>query len=289
MSILGISPIGTGLGPFGGTGLITVLGIIPISNNTFSVIFDRVPKSLDPMSASSATNEENYLLEAIDPTITTANGQKVVPDGLVVPKWYPYSATATQDKEDMKQIIVASDTQLEAGVDYSVTISESICGQDGETFAGPNQFKFKGPGVAPTLSNAQISVERYRDFDYLINAPEGEKNMVYKFEDNNDIALQGAQLSLQKRIYRRIFTDPGAFSWAPNYGSGVQLKSLARTQSLQSLTNTINAQILQEPDVVDAGTEVALTTLPQGSFLYVTTRVKRLDARTYVLNFAEPI
>jgi len=289
MSILGISPIGTGLGPFGGIGLITVRGVIPLSNNSFSVIFDRVPKSLDPMSASSATNEENYLLEAIDPTITTANGQKVVPDGLVVPEWYPYSALAVQDKEDPKQIIISSDTQLEAGVDYSVTISEAICGEGGETFAGPNKFYFKGPGVAVTLSNSQKSVERYRDFDYLINAPEGEKNMVYKFADNKDIALQGAQLSLQKRIYRRIFTNPGAFSWAPDYGSGLQVKSLAKTQSLQSLTNTINAQILQEPDVVEAGTNVALTTIDQGSFLYVTARVKRLDARTYVLNFAEPI
>lgn len=289
MSVFGIDPLGSGLGPAGGPGLITVLGVLPASNNRFVVVFDREPESLDPQSFASATNEENYALEAVNPAIVTGNGQIYIPPGEVVPTREPYSATATIDEEDPKQIEVATDAALESRVRYSVTISTSIRGKNGETFAGPNVFDFRALRFAPQASRVTISEERYRDFDYVVNAEPGQPNQVYRIEDNGDIALQSASLSLRKRIFRRVFTDPGGLSWAPGYGVGVKVKKLAKAGSSQALANLINEQIQEEPDVLQAGTTVSVDRTTAGTFVNVESRVQRSDARTVRVVFSERV
>ena len=292
MSILGLSPLGTDLGPAGGLGLITVLGVLPVSNNTFAVVFDREPLTLDQDAVDSAINEENYTLSPIDPAIVAADGTVYVPPGKVVPTRGARSAIArrdTVDPIDPNQILVSSDVTLEPGVDYSVVVSPAIKGADGETFAGPTDFTFTAPDIAPVLSPVQVSEERYRDFDYVINAPDPAGNQVYRFDANGDIGIQSAAVSLRKRIYRRVFTDPGAFSFLPEYGAGLQVKSLARTNAIQNLANTINAQILQEPDVVDSGTSVTVDTTIQGTFVNVDSRVVRNDSRVVRVLFSEPV
>lgn len=289
MSVYGLSPLGTGLGPFGGPGLITVLGVLPLSNNKFVVVFDVEPQTLDPQAYTSATNEDNYTLAAVDPTLVASDGTKQVPKGEVVPTRFPFSAVAEQDAEDDKQIIVAADSALEPHVRYDVTISTSICGADGESFAGPTVFRFRAPLLSPTLSIVQTSEQRYRDFDYTVNAGPGESEQVYRIEANNDIAIQDAALSLRKRIYRRVFTDPGGFAFAPGYGVGVKVKRLAKAGAMQDLANTITQQILQEPDVINAATDVSIDNTTQGTFINVDTRVQRNDARTVQIRFSEPL
>lgn len=289
MSIYGIDPLGSGLGPAGGPGLITVLGVLPESNNRFVVIFDREPESLDPQSFASATNEENYTLAAIDPAVVTGNGDIFVPSGEVVPTREPYSATAEVDSVDPKQIVVATDAALESRVRYSVTISTSIKGKNGETFAGPTVFEFRALRYAPPKNRLVISEERYRDFDYVINAGTDQKNQVYRIEDNGDIAIQPASISLRKRIYRRVFTDPGGLSWAPGYGAGIRVKRLAKAGSSQSLANLINEQIQAEPDVAYAGTSVSVDRTTAGTFINVESRVQRTDAREVRVVFSERV
>jgi len=289
MSIFGTSPLGTDLGPAGGMGLITVLGLLPLSNNKWIVVWDRPPKSLDPTAVTSGTNPENYTLEAIDPTITAPNGDKFVPDGEYVPTRFPYTATAEVDKIDPTQIILASDSTLQQFVDYQVTISPSICGANDETFAGPNVFTFRAPRLSSQLTKAtQISEQRYRDFDYVIAPKQGELGQTYRIEASGDIGIQDAEVSLKKRVYRRIFTNPGGFAWLPNYGVGMGIKKLVKSGQLQDLSNRIAAQIQQEPDVISAGVEVFRDNTSQGSFVQVEAYIQRSDSRTSRFTFREP-
>jgi hypothetical protein len=289
MSVFGKSPLGTGPGPFGGPGLITVLGVLPQSNNQFVVVFDTEPKTLDPQSAVSASNEENFALQAIDPTLTADDGTVIVPKGEVVPTRFPYTGVSEQDQEDPTQIICTTDSALQPGVRYQVTISPTICGADGETFVGPDVFAFRAPGLSRQLSFVQISEERYRDFDYIINPQAGEVGQTYRQEANGDIGIQDAQTSLRKRIYRRIFTDPGGFAWAPGYGVGVRVKALAKTQRLQELASIVSEQVSKEPDVINVGTEVFIDRQSVGTFLQIECFVQQRDSRARRFTFQEPL
>lgn len=287
MSAYGVSPLGEGLGPFGGPGLITVFGVLPESNDTFLVVFDRVPNTLDVGAPDSATHPANYTLQAIDPSYTAADGSVHVPKGAVVPTRLPYSAVVEQDADDPKQIRVFSDVMLEPGVRYKVTVSPNICGADGEVFAGPTTFEFTAPGVPTTPSPEVTVVEQYRDLDYVIAGGPNTQTQVYRFEPTGDIALQDAQTSLRKRIYRRIFTDPGAFAWSPDYGVGVKVKALAKAGRLHNLAATIREQVGREPDVDDVGVTVRLERTGTGTFVNVDLRVLRRDARVVRLAFRE--
>jgi len=290
VTAFGQSPLGTGPGPFGGPGLITVLGVLPLSNGEFVVVFDTPPEVLDPQAFTSATNEENFALAAIDPSYTATDGTVVVPPGEFVPTRFPKSAIASEDPDgDPTQIVVAADSALQPRVRYEVTISPSICGANGETFAGPNVFEFRAPGLSRQLSVTEISQERYRDFDYIIEPRPGEVSQVYRQDANGDIGLQDAVTSLRKRIYRRVFTDPGAFSWLPEYGVGVKVKSLARAGRLQELAGLIAEQIKAEPDVVNAGVEVSVDRTGSGTFVNIAAFVQQRDATTRRLLFSEPL
>lgn len=288
MSVYGKAPLGEGLGPFGGPGLITVLGVLPASNTSYVVVFDRVPKTLDVAAFDDATNPENYTLTAIDPTYTAADGTVVVPEGKVVPTRFPYSALAEPDKVDPQQVEVFADAALEPGVEYQVQVSPSICGADGETFAGPTTFTFTALGVPDTLSPRAEVVEKYRDLDYVISGP-AEQTQVYRFDPTGDIGLQDAATSLRKRIYRRVFSDPGAFAWMPDYGVGVKVKALAKAGRLHNLASTVQEQVQREPDVADVGVTVRLDRTPTGAFVNIDLRVLRQDERVVRLSFREAV
>jgi hypothetical protein len=267
------------------------LGVVRVSNNSFAVVFDVEPETLDPLAYDSGTNEQNYTLTAVDPSIVTGSGETWVPRGEVVPRRFPVSGVAEKDTLDPTQIIVTSDAAMEPGVRYTVEVSSLITGADGETFAGPTEFEFRAPGLPREARSPRVeSEERYRDLDYIIRTKTpGEREQTYRLESNGDIGIQDAQTSLKKRIARRIFTDPGAFAWAPDYGVGVRVKSLARSGRIQELSNVIAEQVQREPDVLMAGVEVSLDRNTSGAFLNVTVRVRRNDARDQKILFSEPL
>jgi len=266
-----------------------VRGVLPVSNNSFVVIFDRVPKSLDPQAVNSATNEENFTLAMIDPTLTASDGTQVVPKGTVVPTRFPYVGLSDLDDLDPEQVQCFTDSAIQPGVKCSVTISPTIRGEDCETFSGPNVFEFIAPLLPDELLPVELSEERYRDFDYIIDPAPGETGQTYRLEATGDIGIQDARTSLRKRIYRRVFTEPGSFAWAPQYGVGIGVKSLAKGQRLQELASLISRQILLEPDVTNVGVETFLQREETGSFLIVECYVQQRDARSRRFTFREPI
>jgi len=291
MTAFGISPLGKGLGPFGGPGLITLLGVLPQSLNTFVFVFDKEPKRLDDQSPCSGVNIKNYALEAVNPTIIADNGDIVIPAGAVVPRYQPRIVSATADILDPKQIIIATDTDLEPRVLYEASVVGPIQSIDDDIFAGPTTFPFTGRLKPNTPTPIELYEERFRDLDYILNpnpAQPEEKTQVYRFDASGDLSIAGNEASLRKRLFRRITTQPGEFAFLPNYGVGLQLKTLARQGQLQQLSNLVSAQVLLEPDVIQAAAATAVRPTSGGGIVTVSLKVVQDDARTRTFLFEFP-
>lgn len=284
MSAYGLSPLGTGLGPFGGPGLITILGVLPEATNAFLVVFDRYPDTFGPLAYYSATNPDNYLLSAIDPTYTSAT-TTLVPPGTVVPTRTPRVFKAEVDEEDEKQIRLFTDAKLEPGVQYSVEASSSIQGREGQTFAGPVEFTFYAPLLPDQILPEERREERYRDLAYQMYGDQAG----YQYDANGDIGIQGAQDSLTKRLHRRVFSREGDFAWTTNYGAGISVKALARAGMLQNLAERIRDQFLREPDVKNASVVTRIARAAQGTFIDIKAKVLREDDTVTRVDLREPV
>lgn len=283
MSIFGVRPLG--VGPYGGMPVISVLGVLPLSNNSWIVVFDREPKTLDSTSPNSATNPTNYVLTAMDPTYISATvpAPGILAPGLTAPTRFPSVRVAVQDEQDPTQIILSADSQLEPNVQYQVYVSNTIKGADCETFTGEQYWTFKAPSYSTQPTGVLISEQRYRDFAWK---PYGEDGLeAFVIGSNNDIALDSALESLKKRIRRRVFTQKGSFIWDNQYGVGIKAKALIRSSSLQSLATSIASQIKLEPDVDDVSVSVRKRVTPSGTVVDIDCSVRMIDARVYRLVF----
>jgi hypothetical protein len=284
VSLYGLSPLGTDLGPFGGPGLITVLGALPGSTYSFTVVYDRIPDTFDPLSYYSATNPENYSLGAVDPTYTSATTTYIPPGG-VVPTRFPSVVLAETDVDDPKQVHVYTDAKLEPRVEYLLEVRSNIIGSGGEAFAGPNTFSVIAPALQQTTLPQERREQRYRDLEYVILGD----SPGYRFDETGDIAIHSAQPSLTKRIHRRIFSRSGDFAWAPDYGAGISVKALAKAGVLQSAADKIREQILREPDVQDAAVAVRIARTYAGAIIDIRASVRRADSSLVRVDISEPL
>jgi hypothetical protein len=292
VTAFGVSPLGTDLGPFGGPGIITVLGVSPLGNNRLVVFFDRPPRADDPGAAKSVTNPRIYALRVIDPTYISATtpAPGIVPPGAAVPVRTAAVVEATQSVDDPTQIILATDCMLEPGLSYELEIVQAPCGAEGESFAGPTTWTIRAGERPRAPESVEIVEERYRDFDYVFAPAEGETPGSYRLDSDGDIGLQPADASLRKRIYRRIFSPKGAFAvLSASYGVGVRDKALTTPGRLQELASTAAEQIRLEPDVAGVGLEAQSLRTSSGTFVTVTVFVRRRDGRSVRFEFRRPV
>lgn len=287
MTIYGVSPLG-GAG-YGGAGLISVLGVLPLTNGSFVVVYDMEPKTDDSTSPTSAINVANYSLAAIDPTYISSSvpSPGILAPGLVAPTRTPLIVKAVQDKEDPTQVIVYTDCSLEGNIQYSVGISTQICGVNCEAFDGQEVWLFTAPLYPQEIQQNFQVLEKYRDLAW---APYDESGYdAFIIDNTNDIGIQSGRESLLKRIKRRVFSQKGGFAWAPNYGVGIKAKALVRGGEMQSLATLINQQILLEPDVVNSSTTVAMSRTTTGAFLEIGVDVLTRDSRVQSFQFRQPV
>jgi hypothetical protein len=266
--------------------LITVLGVLATGTNSILVSFDKVPKNLDSATFTSGVNPANYTLAAVDPTYSSATTPSYVAPGSTVPTRYPSIAFAELDEDAPTQVLLNTDTKLEPTVLYNLTVSSRIKGAYCETFAGTEVWQVAAPRLASRIKPQEAWEQRYRDFDFrgTIDGTEG-----YAFDAANDIALQDADRSLKKRIYRRLFSRTGDFVWAQGYGVGLSLKALARAGLLQTMADDVRRQILLEPDVIDCAVRTEVTQTTSGAFIDIQVAVRRNDARRLSFRVVEPL
>lgn len=254
---LGLDPMGDGLGPFGGPGLITIKGVVPIGMSEVAVIFDRFPKFKNDAAFDDASDVNNYLIVPVDPTELLPPDDKVfIPPGKYVPTHATDVVGAKLDADDQKQIILTTDCALEKWVDYVVTVLY-VKGDEGEAYAGPTEFTFRAltPSKKTEVKKSGLIVAQDPFLDVA--------NQFAALDEDGTPALQGWQLqssqafkkagglaSTRKRIARRMFAGRGRYLvYGNNYGVDFRPGSLVRPGDLQRLENAIAGQILQEPDV----------------------------------------
>lgn len=280
MGIFGFTPLGAGPGPFGGPGLITVLGVLPESVNGLVVVFDRAPVARGAGLYYSATNIRNYAMTPVDPSTPTIDGVQV-PVGMLVPGYSPQVAGATGDLVDAHQVHLQVEADLQPTVRYVLRVDPRVRGRHGEVFAGPTDWEFLALTPGALIPPSRRREERYRDLAYsTFPRPDGGDTLVYEFDPNTDLAIQGGGDSLRKRIYRRLLTNRGGFAFLPGYGAGLQPQALARGNQLQELADVVVEQVRQEPEVLDAGATVSVQPTDRGTFIVVDLRVQTRAGQT---------
>lgn len=254
MSVLGLSPLGTDLGPWGGPGLITILGVVPVSGNEIVVICDRVPRALDDDAWNDALIEQNYTIAAIDPTV---GDPPMIPPGEYKARYEPTIIHAAQDAEDEQQIILTTDVKMEKHVRYSLTV-DFLAGAAGETFAGPNTFEFEALTPVPRyarIAQLGLAVDPFNDFanGFVTSGDDGSFKSVGLTATTSGFARVGGVDSCRQRLHRRLLTERRRFLvLSTRYGTTWPVGQLARPGTIQALVNDIAAGARSEPDVVAA-------------------------------------
>lgn len=291
MSQLGINPYGAG-GPFGGPGLISILGVIPIAANEIIVTFDVEPTADDPFAFNSATNVENWTLSTVDPFIpsTDPSQSPYLPKGSsAVPTIEPLLARAESDLNDPNQIHIFTDTRMETRVLYDLELQPSVRGLSCEAQSGPTVHRFGALRPAPPRRARFVQEDKFRDWDSVFLPRDGIPAGTWRIEDNGDIAGQEAEASLRKRIFRRILASPGDFAHIPGYGVGVLVKRLAKITDVQELANRVALQAKEEPDVLRAACVGEIIQQIDGTVVSLQVIVQRTEAKDSKFLFEFPI
>lgn len=285
MSIYGISPLGDQAGPFGGPGLISVLGILVARTNQVIVVWDAEPVNEKTARFDSASSFENYSLSVLDPFITASDGTQELPKGKKVATRTPIVLDATQDPFDALQTVIDFDSQMEKGVDYELTIRTRIRGIDKEPFSGPSMFDFAG--VERLRVPTSRTIESTKDFASFVVAESNEPGG-FRFESNNDIAIDEGDRLLIKRVFRRLLSEPGSFTHLPNYGVGFAVKGLFRPSVMQQMASLATAQLRQEPDVANAGVTLQPVATSTGILVRASIFLERRgqESKTILYDFA---
>lgn len=280
---LGLDPLGTDLGPFGGPGLITIKGVTPIGMSEIAIVFDRSPKLLGDGSFDDASDLSNYILVPLDPTELLPPDDKVfIPAGKFPPTHGAEIVAARLDPDDDKQVILVTDCALEKWVDYELTLLY-VEGADGEDFAGPNAFPFRAltPGKQIIGKKAALSVPQdpFLDIHNTFGAADdGSASLQgWQLESSQQFVKKGGLENTRKRIVRRMFAGRGRYLvYSNEYGIDLRPKTLVRPGDLQRLENDLAAQIRREPDVRAASVTAIIDA--SGQMLNIEARV---DVRVF--------
>lgn len=288
MTAFGLRPFGT-LSPFGGPGSIAIIGVAAIGSHEILVDFDVTPENFDPAGQRSATNPDNWVLAPIDPRIesTATPGVFYNPNRLPVPTREPIPIEVEWYRQQPTQVIIATDSAFEAGVDYDLEIQPVVEGDNCEALVGVSTWRFGAVGQGPPARARAIQLDRYRDWamDYFPVA-EDQPESTWTITANRDIGLHDGVASLRKRVFRRVLFSLNSFSHLVGYGTDLRIKSLLRGSDIQRLANAIPEQVRQEPDVRAAACTVQQDTTGDG-ILLISINVVRSDAREikYVFEF----
>ena len=75
---------------------------------------------------------------------------------------------------------------------------------------------------------------------------------------DGDYQLGTVEETVRTLIIRRLTIPKGGFTWLPDYGLDLPVKGLISPGQLPVIRDTIKANVLKEPEVVDAGVRVSL-------------------------------
>lgn len=236
--------------------VISVLGVEIINSNTARVYLSEEPRHFSPLSQRDAYLRDNWAISIVSgpgraPAVEKAEN--------ALPQPTKFAGIPLAWSVDIR-----TDTRFLAQTTYLVVASPTIRTADNRTgMAIPPDDRGEAPGIigardpklGPTRP-ASLGIDlRYDIFTGRL-----------VLDAKNDIDVQGGLEAVRKRIIRRMITSKGGFYYLPDYGLGIQPKTLVRQTSRSILEADIREQILSEPDVV--AVSVQITQLAVGMYLF---------------------
>lgn len=248
MSSFPMVPSGFGAGTFGGGGALHVVNALAVAGQTVRVVFDEEPVHQTPAGTMDALNPTNYQLFVLD-------GQAVTPQALGVdPPMVTGPALGVPGMSEERGFDVRVDRSLIVGIRYRI-MARNVRSRVGGSLSPPQSADFMGI-VAVKASQPP---SRRQDLADLANDP---LTGTYNLDNSGDIAVQDGLVSLKKRVLRRLQTGKGSYSFLPDYGTKLKLKSLVSVANLGDMQGDMIQQLKQEPDVQNASVQLTLVPLP---------------------------
>lgn len=271
-----------GIGPFGGSGTISLLRVRVRGTNEIHAYFDVAPRVFDALGLYDAKNIRKWSIVAVDPRIqSTADPTHFyTPPGSVVPTKQVWIAEVLPIEDEPTVLRLRTAPQMEAGVIYEVTLSGAIMGTLCETLSGPASDRFIGRGHPRIPRGRNVILDPYVDWANPFWKGGAEGPGYWTRNSANDIVLADGLESLKTRVYRRIITVAGGFAFlGRGYGTNIPVGAPIRPDTLQQLATAIKEQVSAEPDVRTCGVTVELVRVDRQQVVEVEVTVTRISGR----------
>lgn len=228
----GASPWGSGYG-------LAVESALQTARNAVDVSFIGNPQASDPATFTDALNPANWTVTARDPALATPRlvqfVEKVDDDTLRVFVDGALDAFATY-RIEASDLLVTAETGLP--IDPTCTFADFLTFGSFAILGKPRALRER-----VDLANPQLDKDAPTS-----GAPLG----TLQITSTGDYANERGRSYLRKRVLRRFTTGLGQFFHLPGYGAAEDLKGNITPDVLRRIQTRGQAQILREPDVVQA-------------------------------------
>jgi len=227
--------------PLGVGGALHVMRAIVVEGQTVRVVFNEEPEHYSPAGDDDALNPDNYI-------VTVTAGTAVVPRTVGVKSTLSYFPSAGVINAGEVGVDVQVDRPLVIGIAYRIA-ARNVVAKNGDTLGFPYAAPFAGMVranlVRPPRRNPGLT-------DYASNPVGGS----YFVDDSGDIATETGLAATKNRVLRRAVTRQNSFTYMPGYGTLYDPKKPANLVILQSFKQDLEQQIMREPDVAGASSQV---------------------------------
>lgn len=235
--------------PMGAGGPLHVVRAQAVEGQTVRVVFDEEPNHDSAQGAYDALNPTNYVVVVLTGTGRAPLVVGVKHDMLVggVPLTYP--PAAVEPGTDERGFDVQTDIPLSRDLTYTVT-AKNIRSKLGGALGAPYAANFRGL-VSRDMLRQRAALENLDLYTDLVSGG-------FVADDSGDLALQGGLAGYKKRLFRRMMTPQGAFSFMPEYGVGHRLKEPMSVANIGQLKSDLVQQLKQEPETasIQAGVQL---------------------------------
>lgn len=249
--------------PFGGGGPIQVVRAVAVAGQVVRLTFTVGPTMRSPGGAWDGRNPANYIFAVV-------SGQATAPAPVGVDAAL-IAGPARAVEADQVAVDVHTDRQLIEGVVYRIT-ARNLRTAGGALQGAPYSADFNGTARLKVVRQAA----RSQDLVDVANMVDAGRWVV---DDSADLAPEDPEAGTRKRVFRRIQTPRDSFSFLPGYGGPLRIKGLASMNDMALYRNSLQLQLLEEPDVVsaDVAVQVDATNVVTVSVRVRTKRATTLD------------
>lgn len=261
--------------PMGSGGPLHIVRARAVRGQVVRVVYDEEPLHRSAVGSNDALNPANYSFEAVNGVLYgSAAGATPTLLALGVDEGVVRGPTLGVQAGDECALDVHVDKPLVVGMVYRVTV-RNVKSRFGGILGAPYSATFSG-----IVAMAAMAVPRQPPaLDWANNPALGN----WTIDSGGDISTDAGLNNLRKRIFRRMTTPRGAFSWMPDYGAGRGLKEVASLGQLQGLRSEIVEQVKREPEVESVTVNLTLQAI---GVLQISTRVQTKQGETVSLDLS---